>query len=111
MGQMTDPELIAFVEKSADIKIDDFGIARFQGCLCIPKDEELRKMNLEEAHRSKFSMHLGVTKMYQDLKRSYWWVRMKQDAVDFISKCQTCQLVKAQHQLPGGLLKPLKIPA
>ena len=35
---------------------------------------------------------------------------MKRDVVDFVSKCQTCQLIKAQHQLPGGLLQPLEIP-
>ena len=108
--QVEDNELISFMEKSADIKVDDVGIARFNGRLCVPKDEELRKMILEEAHRSKFSIHLGVTKMYQDLKRTYWWISMKRDVADFVSKCLTCQQVKADHQLPGGLLKPLEVP-
>lgn len=47
--------------------------------------------------------------MYQDLKRTNWWVGMKRDIVDFVSKCQTCQEIKVQHQLLGGLLKPLDI--
>ena len=45
------------MEKSADIKVDDVGIVRFSGRLCIPKDEELRKMILAEAHRSIFFIH------------------------------------------------------
>ena len=27
----------------------------------------------------------------------------------FIAKCQECQLVKAEHQLPAGLVQPLPI--
>ena len=30
--------------------------------------------------------------------------------MDYVSKCLICQQVKADHQLPGGLLKPLGIP-
>ena len=58
MAQVEDEELIVFMEKLADIEVDDLGIARFRGRLCVPKDKELRKMILEEAHHSKFFIHL-----------------------------------------------------
>ena len=48
--------------------------------------------------------------MYQDLKQRYWWPGMKRDVVDFVSKCLTCQQIKAEHQRPAGLLQPLEIP-
>ena len=35
---------------------------------------------------------------------------MKNDVVNYVARCLTCQKVKAQHQSPGGLLHPLKIP-
>jgi hypothetical protein len=48
--------------------------------------------------------------MYKDLKTRYWWYGMKRDITEYISLCDTCQRVKAEHQRPIGLLQPLKIP-
>ena len=110
LAQMGDEELNEMLDKIPDIVADSNSVIRFRGRLCVPKDNALRRNILEEAHRSKFSIHPGVTKMYQDLKRTYWWIGMKRDVVDFVSKCQTCQQIKAQHQLPRGLLQPLEIP-
>ena len=55
-------------------------------------------------------MHPGSTKMYQDLKTSYWWFGMKRDVSEFVTKCMVCQKVKAEHQVSSGLLQPIKIP-
>ncbi|CAA7024927.1 unnamed protein product [Microthlaspi erraticum] len=60
---------------------------------------------LGKAHASKFSIHLGATKMYHNLKRYYHWVGMKRDVADWVAKCNTCALVKAEHQVSGDLLK------
>jgi len=38
---------------------------------CIPDNDEMRKMILEESHRSSLSIHSGATKMYQDLKKLF----------------------------------------
>ena len=45
------------------------GSVRFKGRLCVPSDVELRNELLADAHRAKYTIHLGSTKMYQDLKR------------------------------------------
>ncbi|KAL5739012.1 hypothetical protein ACOSQ2_028192 [Xanthoceras sorbifolium] len=55
-------------------------------------------------------MHPGSTKMYRDLKTQYWWSGMKKDVIEFVNKCITCQQVKAEHQVPSGLLQPIAIP-
>jgi hypothetical protein len=47
--------------------------------LVVPKNPELRKKILDEAHLSKFSMHPGSNKMYHDLRSLYWWTRMKRE--------------------------------
>ena len=48
--------------------------------------------------------------MYQDLKQNFWWPNMKKEIAEWVSRCDTCQRVKAEHQRPSGLLQPLKIP-
>ena len=65
---------------------------------------------LEDAHYSPYTIHPGSTKMYRDLKGQYWWSGMKGDVAKFVAKCLTCQLVKAEHQRPPGLLQQMDIP-
>src|SRR5262249_52174447 len=86
------------------------GIVRMKGRLCVPEDTDLQKEIMCEAHYSGYTVHPGGTKMYQDLKCHYWWNGMKREIADFVAKCEVCQQVKAEHQRPGGLLKPLPIP-
>ena len=54
-------------------------------------------------------MHPGGTKMYQDLRRQYYWTGMKRHVRDFVRRCLTCQQVMAEHQKPVGLLQPLEV--
>ncbi|XP_070019351.1 uncharacterized protein [Nicotiana sylvestris] len=72
--------------------------------------DSLRKAIMEEAHSSRYSIHLGATKMYLDLKELYWWKGMKKQVGDYVAKCLNCQQVKAEHQRPGGLAQDIKIP-
>ncbi|GJS46858.1 putative reverse transcriptase domain-containing protein [Tanacetum coccineum] len=65
---------------------------------------------MHESHRSKYSIHPGSDKMYQDLKLLYWWTNMKADIATYVSKCLTCAKVKAEHQKPFGLLQQPEIP-
>nr|GFB35337.1 putative reverse transcriptase domain-containing protein [Tanacetum cinerariifolium] len=69
-----------------------------------------RDMVMHESHKSKYSIHPGSDKMYQDLKKLYWWPNMKANIATFVSKCLTCAKVKAEHQKPSGLLQQLEIP-
>ena len=48
--------------------------------------------------------------MYQDLKQYYWWRGMKRDVTEYVSKCLTCQQVKAEHQVLYGLLNLIPVP-
>ena len=97
-----EPEILAKVEK--EIRKDEKGIYRFYNRVWIPDIPELKEEILQEAHSSKFSLHPGSTKMYQDLKGSYWWPGMKKDISGWVNKCHSCQTVKAEHQRPSGLL-------
>ena len=48
--------------------------------------------------------------MYQGLKEHFWWNGMKKDVADYVSKCLTCQKVKAEHRHPAGELQPIELP-
>jgi hypothetical protein len=98
-------------EKYKCFQIDHKGILWFKGCIVVPKDHQLRKQILDEAHLSKFSMHPGSTKMYQDLRQNFWWTRMKREIVRYVSECDICQRVKASHLKIAGVLQPLSIPS
>ncbi|KAL8121526.1 hypothetical protein AgCh_018308 [Apium graveolens] len=89
---------------------DDQGILRFSSRNWIPPVTELKNEILQEAHSSRYSIYPGSTKMYRDLKKNYWWPDMKREIAEWVSKCYTCQRVKAEHQRPNGLLQPLEIP-
>ncbi|KAD0364781.1 hypothetical protein E3N88_44374 [Mikania micrantha] len=65
---------------------------------------------MDEAHKSRYSVHPGSDKMYHDLKATYWWPNMKSEIVIYVSKCLTCSKVKVEYQKPSGLLQQPEIP-
>ncbi|GKE45801.1 putative reverse transcriptase domain-containing protein [Tanacetum coccineum] len=65
---------------------------------------------MHESHKSKYSIHPGSDKMYQDLKLLYYWPNMKADIATYVNKCLICAKVKAEHQKPSGLLQQPEIP-
>nr|GEY99405.1 putative reverse transcriptase domain-containing protein [Tanacetum cinerariifolium] len=76
----------------------------------LPCYGDLRSVIMHESHKSKYSIHPGSKKMYQDVKKLYWWPNMKADIATYVSKCLTCARVKAEHQRPSGLLVQPAIP-
>ena len=91
--------------------MDEAGVLWFRDRLVVPKDLELRKQILDEAHLSRYSIHPSSNKMYQDLKQRFWWTRMKRKIAKYVSECDICQRVKASHLRLAGMLQPLSIPA
>nr|GEU34933.1 putative reverse transcriptase domain-containing protein [Tanacetum cinerariifolium] len=76
----------------------------------IPCYGDLRTVIMHESHKSKYSIHPGSDKMYQDMKKLYWWPNMKADIATYVRKCLTYAKVKAEHQRPSGLLVQPEIP-
>ncbi|KAA3457096.1 DNA/RNA polymerases superfamily protein [Gossypium australe] len=94
----------------SDIRISSDGCLMFRDKVCVPRDDEIIQKNLYEAHSGCLSVHLGNTKMYNDLKKWYWWPSIKKDISEFESRCLICQQVKTEHQVPSGLLQPIMVP-
>ncbi|WMV32782.1 hypothetical protein MTR67_026167 [Solanum verrucosum] len=97
--QVFDPLLVELKEAVLKNSIEAFslggdGVLRYQGRLCVLNVEDLRGQILEEAHNSRYSIHLGATKMYRDIREVYWSNRMKKYIAGFVAKCPNCQQVK-----------------
>ncbi|GKB03312.1 putative reverse transcriptase domain-containing protein, partial [Tanacetum coccineum] len=88
---------------------DDGGIYFFDR-IWIPLVSGVRKLIMDEAHISRYSIHPGADKMYYDLRDLYWWPGMKRDIAEYVSQCLTCSKIKAEHQKPSGLLLQPEIP-
>jgi hypothetical protein len=101
--QEGDPKVAYFHE-------DAEGTLWFKDRLVVPKKEALKKKILDEAHTSRYTIHLGSTKIYHDLRQQFWWTRMKRETTRDVLKCDTCRKVKADYMKPGGLLQLLSVP-
>ncbi|XP_075103788.1 uncharacterized protein LOC142178352 [Nicotiana tabacum] len=84
--------------------IDSEGVLRRHGRLCIPMVGDVKQLIIEEVHSSRYSIHPGATKMYQDLRELYWRKGMKYDILKHVTSCLNCQQVKYEHQKPGGVM-------
>jgi len=96
--------------KGGDFRLDENDVLMFRDRVCVPDVLELKRQILDEGHRSSLSIHLGATKMYQDLKRLFWWPGMKKEIAEFVYACLICQKSKIKHQKPSGLMQPLFVP-
>ncbi|KAH0728169.1 hypothetical protein KY284_004034 [Solanum tuberosum] len=81
------------IGKAQETTLGAEGVLNFKGRICVPRVDDLIQKLLAESHGSQYSIHPGVTKMYRDLKRVYWWPGMKKGIVEFVAKCQNCQQV------------------
>ncbi|KAG7533312.1 Zinc finger CCHC-type [Arabidopsis thaliana x Arabidopsis arenosa] len=111
LAQEKDEELKTWAKNNkTEYQTSNNGTIVVNGRVYVPNDKGLKGEILKEAHQSKFSIHPGSNKMYRDLKRYYHWVGMKKDVAEWVAKCSTCQLVKAEHQVPSGLVQNLPMP-
>ncbi|GJT34252.1 putative reverse transcriptase domain-containing protein [Tanacetum coccineum] len=86
------------------------GSLYFMDRIWVPLVGGVRTVIMDEAHKSRYSVHHGADKMYYDLRDIYWWPGIKRDIATYVSECLTCAKVKDEHQRPSGLLQQPEIP-
>jgi hypothetical protein len=101
-AQLEDPECAKIKQLLVEGKAKEFchkedGLLTHFKQVCVPGIGGLRNEIMSEAHHSPYTVHLGGTKMYRDVKGSYWWNNMK-DIAKFVEQWSTCQQVKVEHQ-------------
>ncbi|GKV24168.1 hypothetical protein SLEP1_g33813 [Rubroshorea leprosula] len=117
LGQQKDSFLLKMKEKvragethMQEFRISDDETLWFGDKLCVPRDHALRREIMGDAHYTSYTIHPGSTKMYRDLRSTFWWRNIKREIARFVSQYLTCQKVKAEHQRLLGKLQPLPIP-
>jgi IS30 family transposase len=95
--------------RSKDFREDAEGVVWFKDRLCVPNVQSIWELILKEAHETAYSIHPRSEKMYQDLKKKFWWYRIKWEIAEHVAVCDSCQRIKVEHQRPTGLLQPLWI--
>ncbi|GJR20873.1 putative nucleotidyltransferase, ribonuclease H [Tanacetum coccineum] len=105
-------DAFAVLQKGLDEMIEQRsdGTLYYLDRIWVPLKGEVRTLIMDEAYKSKYSVHPGADKIYYGLRDRYWWPGMKKDIVEYVSKCLTCLKVKAEHQRPSGLLQQPEIP-
>nr|GEW75125.1 putative reverse transcriptase domain-containing protein [Tanacetum cinerariifolium] len=98
------------IEKAFEIRTDGTRCIKNQSWL--PLFGNLRNLIMHESHKLKYSIHPGSDKMYQDLKKLYWWPNMKAIIAEYVGKCLTTsnghdtiwvivyRLTKSAHFIP-----------
>ncbi|GJZ48286.1 putative reverse transcriptase domain-containing protein [Tanacetum coccineum] len=107
-----DENVIAEGLNGTDQKMEnrDNGSLHYMDRIWVPLVGGVRTKIMDEAHKTRYSVHPGADKMYYDLRDMYWWPGMKKEIAIYVSKCLTCAKVKAEHQRPSGLLQQPEIP-
>ena len=85
-------------------------ILRYQDGLSVTDADDFRTKIVEEDHGSRYSIHLGSTKMHHDLKNIYWWDGMKHNIAEYVGKCPNCHQVMAEHLKTDGLTQIIEVP-
>jgi hypothetical protein len=83
--------------EAKEFYLKDNGLLTHFKQVFVPESGGLKKKIMSEAHRSPYTIHPGGTKMYKDVKGSYWWNNIKWDITSFVKQCSTCQHVEAEH--------------
>ncbi|GJQ92884.1 putative reverse transcriptase domain-containing protein [Tanacetum coccineum] len=96
------------MEKAFEVRPD--GTRCIKNRSWLPLFDNLRDLIMHESHKSKYSIHPCSDKMYQDLKKLYWWPNIKAIIAEYVGKCLTCSRVKAECQKPSSLLIQPEIP-
>ncbi|GKC11595.1 putative reverse transcriptase domain-containing protein [Tanacetum coccineum] len=96
------------MDKSFEIRPD--GTCCNKNRSWLPLFGGLRDLIMHESHKLKYSIYPGSDKMYQDLKKLYWWPNMKAIITKYVGKCLICSRVKEKCQKPSGLLVQPEIP-
>ncbi|KAD7476939.1 hypothetical protein E3N88_00075 [Mikania micrantha] len=93
-----------------NLEDNDHGIKVRFGRMGVPRNEDIWSRIFYEAHKSRYSVHPGAMKMYQDLLKDYWWPGMKFNVMQYVNKCLTFAQVKVEHQKPYRYVQPLEVP-
>ena len=109
-NNIREKKVVQALEKNDGVTWEEDRVAYMKGRVYMPNNKELREEILREHHDPVDIGHPGQHRMMELLKRTYWWLGLKEDVKKYIQGCFKCQQNKVQHQKKAGELHPLEIP-
>ena len=97
-------------KKYEGYKLEEDGLITYKSRIYIPNVAHLRRVFMDEIHKTPYSGHPGYQKMIATARKKYFFPGMKKDMDVYISRCMKCQQVKVEHQHRAGLLQPFPVP-
>ena len=86
------------------------GLLYYKDRLYIPPNQQIKLQILSEAHDIPIAAHPGYIKTYNALRKSFWWKGMKRETLSYVTRCLSCQRIKAERVKYPGKLHPNDIP-
>ena len=109
-NNIREKEVVQALEKNDGVTWEEDRVAYMKGRVYVPNNKELREEILREHHDPVDIGHPGQHRMMELLKRTYWWLGLKEDVKKYVQGCFKCQQNKVQHQKKAGELYTLEIP-
>jgi len=109
-NNIREKEVVQALEKNDGVTWEEDRVAYMKGRVYVPNNKELREEILREHHDPVNIGHPGQHRMMELLKRTYWWLGLKEDVKKYVQGCFKCQQNKVQHQKKAGELHTLEIP-
>ena len=78
--------------------------------MIVPDDVSTRNFIVTELHAVPYSIHPGVQRTVQRVRKSFYWKGMIGNIREFVETCPVCQMEKADHTLSRGKLQSTQIP-
>jgi hypothetical protein len=101
---------VAYLQDNTDnldrtnLILDRNGLLRFKNRIYIPDYVELKLIVLDKVHKRPYSSHLGYQKMVTTLRKLFYWLNIKGETMEYLSKCKDFQQLKVENEHLVGLL-------
>jgi len=103
-------EVIQAMKREDGLAWEEDNVVYMEGRIYVPNNKDLKEEILREHHDPADIGHPGQHRMQELIKRTYWWLGLKEDVKKYVQGCTKCQQNKVQHQRKTGELHPLEIP-
>jgi len=109
-NMMREKEVVQGLKKEDGLTWEEDGVVYMEGRVYVLNNKKIKEEIPKENHNLADVGHPGQHRMLELIKKTYWWLGLKEDIKKYIQGCFKCQQNKVQHQRKAGELHPLEIP-
>jgi len=84
-------EVVQALKKQDGLTWEEDGVVYIEGRIYVPNNKKIREKILKENHNSVDVGHPGQQRMFDLIKRNYWWPELKENVKKYVQGCFKCQ--------------------